>query len=194
MTNEEVRHLYDQELLLINDEPTTYDEAAKDSQWIEAMKVELAAINKNKTWTLVQLPPNHKAIGLKWVFKLKRDADGKVVKHKARLVAKGYIQQKDVDFEDAFAPVARMETIRLILAIAATNGWLVHHLDVKSAFLYGDLKEEVYVSQPTGYEVKGKENLVYRLNKALYGLRQAPRAWVERKRHYQLQEEDEVSI
>ncbi|KAJ0906671.1 putative RNA-directed DNA polymerase [Helianthus annuus] len=180
MTNEEVRHLYDQELLLINDEPTTYDEAAKDSQWIEAMKVELAAINKNKTWTLVQLPPNHKAIGLKWVFKLKRDADGKVVKHKARLVAKGYVQQKGVDFEDAFAPVARMETIRLILAIAATNGWLVHHLDVKSAFLYGDLKEEVYVSQPTGYEVKGKENLVYRLNKALYGLRQAPRAWYAR--------------
>jgi hypothetical protein len=141
------------------------------------MKLEMEAIDKNKTWSLVKLPTNQKVIGLKWVYKLKRDASGKVIKHKARLVAKGYVQQKGIDFEDAFAPVARLETIRLLLALAARNSWLVHHLDVKSAFLNGDLKEDVYVMQPLGFKVKGKEDMVYKLHKALYGLRQAPRAW-----------------
>lgn len=98
-------------------------------------------------------------------------------KHKARLVAKGYVQQKGVDFEDAFAPVARIETIRLLIAFAVTRGWEIHHLDVKMAFLNGDLNEEVYVNQPEGFEKKGKENRVYRLYNALYGLCQAPRAW-----------------
>lgn len=141
------------------------------------MESELKSIEKNNTWVLTKLPPNRKAIGLKWVFKLKRDATGNMIKHKARLVAKGYVQENGIDFEDAFTPVARLETIRLILALATKENWLVHHLDVKSAFLHGDLKEEVYVSQPTGFSVKGKENLIYRLRKALYGLRQAPRAW-----------------
>ncbi|GJT83626.1 zinc finger, CCHC-type containing protein [Tanacetum coccineum] len=105
------------------------------------------------------------------------DASGTVTKHKARLVAKGYVQQQGVDFEDAFAPVAQMESIRLLLALAAKENWIVHHLDVKSAFLNGELKEEVYVTQPTGFKVKGKKEMVYKLHKALYGLRQAPRSW-----------------
>ncbi|GJT64826.1 ribonuclease H-like domain, reverse transcriptase, RNA-dependent DNA polymerase [Tanacetum coccineum] len=126
-------------------------------------------INILTTWS--------KAIGLKWVFKTKRDADGKIIKHKARLVAKGYIQEHDIDFEEVFAPVARMETIRLLLAIAANNKWQVHHLDVKSAFLHGDLQEEVYVTQPEGFIKRNDNGKVYRLIKALYGLRQAPRAW-----------------
>ncbi|KAJ0491190.1 putative RNA-directed DNA polymerase [Helianthus annuus] len=177
-TEEEVRDLYEgEELLLVDDEPTSYREAATDVHWRKAMQTELDSIIKNKTWTLVDLPSNHKAIGLKWVFKLKKDANGSVTKHKARLVAKGYVQQKGVDFDDVFAPVARLETIRLLLALAAKGNWLVHHLDVKSAFLNGELKEEVYVTQPSGFEVKGKEDMVYRLHKALYGLRQAPRAW-----------------
>ncbi|KAI3818794.1 hypothetical protein L1987_12612 [Smallanthus sonchifolius] len=179
MNEKEVQELYknDAELQLIDDEPVSYDEAAIKEDWVKAMKAELDSIVRNNTWTLTQLPPGNKAIGLKWVFKLKKDAKGNVTKHKARLIAKGYVQQKGVDFEDAFAPVARLETIRLLLAIAAKGNWLVHHLDVKSAFLNGELKEEVYVTQPVGFEVKGKERMVYHLQKALYGLRQVPRAW-----------------
>ena len=91
------------------------------------------------------MPKGQKAIGLKWVFKLKKDPDGKIVKHKARLVAKGYAQVQGVDFEEVFAPVARIETVRVLLALAAKGGWEVHHMDVKSAFLNGDLAESVYV-------------------------------------------------
>jgi len=123
------------------------------------------------------LPKDHKAIGLKWVFKTKRDADGKILKHKARLVAKGYIQEHGIDFDEVFAPVARIETVRLILALAAYNRWELHHLDVKSTFPQGELKEEVYVSQPEGFIKEGDEEKVYRLIKVLYGLRQAPRSW-----------------
>ncbi|GJS59765.1 ribonuclease H-like domain, reverse transcriptase, RNA-dependent DNA polymerase [Tanacetum coccineum] len=166
-----------EELLLAEDEPKNYKEASTDQKWIEAMKVELDSINRNNTWELTNLPKGHKAIGLKWVFKTKRDANGNIVKHKARLVAKGYIQEHGIDFEEVFAPVARMETIRLLLAIAANNKWEVHHLDVKSAFLHGDLKEEVYVTQPEGFIKKQDQGKVYRLIKALYGLKQAPRAW-----------------
>ena len=94
------------------------------------------------------MPKGQKAIGLKWVFKLKKDPDGKIVKHKARLVAKGYAQVQGVDFEEVFAPVARIETVRVLLALAAKGGWEVHHMDVKSAFLNGDLAESMYVKQP----------------------------------------------
>jgi hypothetical protein len=111
------------------------------------------------------------------VFKLKRDEAGTIVKHKARLVARGFLQQEGVDFDDAFAPVAQMESVRLILVLAAQEGWRVHHMDVNSAFLNGDLKEEVYVHQPPGFAIPGKEGKVLRLRKALYGLWQAPRAW-----------------
>ncbi|GJS49538.1 zinc finger, CCHC-type containing protein [Tanacetum coccineum] len=126
------------------EEPCNYKEASTDKKWIEAMEIELDSINKNNTWTLTTLPPDQKAIGLKWVFKTKRDADGKIIKYKARLVAKAYVQEQGIDFDEVFAPVARIETVRLILALAAYHGWQVHHLDVKSAFLHGDLKEEVY--------------------------------------------------
>ncbi|KAD3640517.1 hypothetical protein E3N88_29740 [Mikania micrantha] len=138
-------------LLLAEEEPQNYKEAAKDQKWVEAMQAELNSINKNNTWTLTKLPSDHKAIGLKWVFKTKRDANGEIIKHKARLVAKGYVQQHGIDFDEVFAPVARIEIVRLILALAAYNEWEVDHLDVKSAFLHGELKEEVYVSQPEGF-------------------------------------------
>nr|GEW06499.1 zinc finger, CCHC-type [Tanacetum cinerariifolium] len=110
-----------EELLLAEDEPKNYKEASSDQKWIEAMKVELDSINRNDTWELTTLPKRHKAIGLKWVFKTKKDANGNIIKRKARLVAKGYIQEHGIDFEEVFAPVARMETIRLLLAIAANN-------------------------------------------------------------------------
>lgn len=145
--------------------------------WIDACKEEIFSIEKNNTWELVFLPSGVKPIGLKWIFKIKRNADGSISKFKARLVAKGYVQRHGIDYDEVFAQVARIETIRLIIALAASHAWEVHHLDVKTAFLHGELKEDVYVCQPEGFIVKGQEDKVYKLNKALYGLRQAPRAW-----------------
>ena len=115
------------------------------------MEEELASITKNRTWTLVDLPVGHWAIGLKWVFNIKQDERGAVVKHKACLVVKGYVQREGIHFKEVFAPVARLETVRLLLAIAVHRTWEVHHMDAKSAFLNGDLQEEVYVMQPPGF-------------------------------------------
>jgi hypothetical protein len=164
-------------LLVEMEEPTCFRDATDSQDWVDAMDREMQSIQKNKTWELVKLPAGKKPIGLKWVFKQKRNSEGDVVKHKARLVAKGYVQKHGVDYEEVFAPVARLDTVRVLLALAANQGWKVHHLDVKSAFLHGELEEEVYVSQPEGYVVKGKEQCVLKLSKALYGLKQAPRAW-----------------
>ncbi|KAJ0466898.1 putative RNA-directed DNA polymerase [Helianthus annuus] len=154
-----------------------FQEAIIEDHWKKAMDCEIASIEKNKTWKLVNPPPNVKPIGVKWVYKVKKDAKGSIIKYKARLVAKGYVQRFGIDYEEVFAPVARIETVRLMLALAANRGWEVHHLDVKSAFLHGELKEDVYVHQPEGYVKRGQERQVYKLIKALYGLRQAPRAW-----------------
>jgi transposase InsO family protein len=166
--------------LLGIEEPVSVEEARKEEAWREAMHSELGSIESNGTWQLMDLPKGHKAIGLKWVFKLKKDPCGKVIKHKARLVAKGYVQRQGVDFEEVFAPVARVDSIRLLIALAAHESWEIHHMDVKTAFLNGDLKEEVYVAQPPGFEIEGKEQKVLKLHKALYGLKQAPRAWNEK--------------
>ena len=155
-------------LLLINEEPWDWNEAKHEKVWRESCEDEIASIKKNKTWTLVELPAGCKAIGLKWVFKVKRNVDGSISKYKARLVAKGYVQRHGIDYEEVFAPVARIETVRVIIALAASNGWEVHHLDVKTAFLHGDLAEEVYVSQPDGFKKRGSEDKVYKLHKALY--------------------------
>jgi hypothetical protein len=142
-----------------------------------AMLEELASVEENGTWTLTDLPHGHSSIGLKWVFKTKRDAGGAIVRHKARLVAKGYVQREGVDSDEVFAPVARLDSVRALIAVAAHMGWQVHHIDVKLAFLNGDLKEEVYVEQPPGFTSTDEKAKVFRLCKALYGLRQAPRAW-----------------
>jgi hypothetical protein len=136
------------------------------------MQSEMDAVEKNCTWKLADLPRCHSAITLKWVFKLKRDEAGAIVKHKARLVARDFVQREGIDFDDTFTP-----RVRLLFALVAQEGWRVHHMDVKSAFLNGDLKEEVYVHQPPGFTIPGKEGKVLRLRKTLYGLRQAPRAW-----------------
>ena len=141
------------------------------------MEEELRSIEENRTWTLTELPQGRRAIGLKWVFKVKRDEYGVVVRNKAQLVVKGYAQRHGIDYDEVFAPVARMEAVRLLLALAAHEGWEVHHMDVKTAFLNGDLQEEVFVEQAPGFAQAGQEHKVYRLHKALYGLHQAPRAW-----------------
>jgi len=162
--------------LLAADEPGGVEDALEEDCWVKAMNSELKSIQDNNTWLYTNLPKGHKAIGLKWVYKVKRDPEGNVVKHKARLVAKRYAQRHGVDYEEVFAPVARLETVRLILALAASGKWEVHHMDVKSAFLNGELQEEVYVKQPPGFENPRYPGKVLKLQKALYGLKQAPRA------------------
>ena len=163
--------------LLGTGEPSTFAKAEKQACWQRAMKEEMDSIVSNNTLKMCELPKGQKPIGLKWIYKLKKDSSRNVVKHKARLVAKGYVQRQGIDFDEVFAPVARMETVRLLLALAANEGWEIHHMDVKSAFLNGELEEEVYVAQPSGFVVEGEEHKVLKLHKALYGLRQAPRAW-----------------
>jgi len=161
-------------------EPGGFMEAAKDEKWRYAMQEELKMIEKNNTWELVDRPSHKKAIGVKWVFRTKLNPDGSINKYKARLVAKGYAQMFGVDFSKTFAPVARLDTIRMLLALAAQLGWKIHQLDVKSAFLNGYLEEEIFDEQPEGFSIKGKEDKVYLIKKALYGLKQAPRAWYSR--------------
>ena len=117
--------------LLGMEEPANFDQAKGEESWQRAMQEEMSSIQENNTWSLVNLPDGQRAIGLKWVFKVKKDSNGAVVKHKARLVAKGYVQQQGIDFKEVFAPVARMESVRLLIALAAYEGWQLHHMDVK---------------------------------------------------------------
>lgn len=126
------------------------------------------------------MPATKVPLSVKWVFKTKLKPDGTVAKHKARLVAKGFMQQEGLDYIEVFAPVARLETVRLLVALATWKKWMMWQLDVKSAFLNGPLEEEVFVKQPPGFSVPGNAHKVYKLKKALYGLKQAPRAWNRR--------------
>ncbi|GKB97369.1 retrovirus-related pol polyprotein from transposon TNT 1-94, partial [Tanacetum coccineum] len=143
------------------------------------MQEELNQFERNKVWTLVPKPHGKTIIGTKWIWKNKMDENGIVIKNKARLVAQGYNQQEGIDYEETFAPVARLEAIRIFLAYAAYMGFMVYQMDVKSAFLNGKISEEVYVQQPPGFESSEFPNHVCKLDKALYGLKQAPRAWYE---------------
>jgi len=152
-------------------DPITYAHAVQSDKWKKAMDAEIAAIERNNIWELPEVSATRKVIGVKWIYKTKLKEKGEVDKYKARLVAKGYSQQYGIDYTEVFAPVAHLDTIRIILSIAAQHGWTVFQLDVKSAFLYGELNEDVFVSQPQGYERKGHEHQVYKLKKALYGLK-----------------------
>jgi hypothetical protein len=161
-------------------EPKSIDEAIIYKSWVEAMKEELLQFEKNEVWKLVPCPPDHSIIGTRWVFRNKLDEEGKVIRNKARLVAQGYNQQEGIDYDETFAPVARLEAIRILLAYASHKCFKLFQMDVKSAFLNGFLNEEVYVHQPPGFKDEHKPNHVFKLTKALYGLKQAPRAWYER--------------
>ncbi|KAK6151857.1 hypothetical protein DH2020_014492 [Rehmannia glutinosa] len=143
------------------------------------MQEELNQFERNKVWELVQRPTHQNVIGTKWVFRNKMNEEGSVVRNKARLVAKGYRQDVGIDFAKTFAPVARLEAIRMFLAYATHKNFNVYQMDVKSAFLNGLLEEEVYVEQPLGFEQKTLGDKVYKLKKALYGLKQTPRAWYD---------------
>ncbi|GJS62330.1 putative ribonuclease H-like domain-containing protein [Tanacetum coccineum] len=164
---------------LSQEEPKNISQALQDESWVEAMQEELLQFKLQKVWVLVDLPYGKKVIGTKWVFKNKRDERSIVVKNKARLVAQGFRQEEGIDYDEVFAPVARIEAIRLFLAFASYMGFTVYQMDVKSAFLYGTIEEEVYVHQPPGFVDPAHPNKVYKVIKALYGLHQAPRAWYE---------------
>ncbi|KAM2020888.1 hypothetical protein ACFX16_042974 [Malus domestica] len=160
--------------------PTKVEEALRDPRWKEAMKVEMKALQKNETWSVESLPQGKRPVGCKWVFTIKHKADGTIDRYKARLVAKGYTQTFGVDYQETFALVAKMNTIRVLLSLAANFDWSLKQFDVKNAFLHGDLEEEVYMELPPRYEVQNKAGKVCRLRKALYGLKQSPRAWFGR--------------
>ncbi|GJR94997.1 putative ribonuclease H-like domain-containing protein [Tanacetum coccineum] len=162
---------------LSQEEPKKIVDALKDESWVEAMQEELLQFQIQNVWVLVDCPKGVRPIGTKWVLKNKKDERGIVIRNKARLVAQGYTQEEGIDYEEVFAPVARIEAIRLFLAYASYMGFTVYQMDVKSAFLYGTIDEEVYVMQPPGFEDPEFPDKVYRVEKAMYGLHQAPRAW-----------------
>eukprot|EP00253_Pinus_taeda_P014314 PITA_14314 len=159
----------------VNHDPDTFAEASGHPHWEAAMNEECHSLLANDTWDLVPLPKGRKLVRCKWVYRTKYGPDGKVDKHKARLVAKGFSQVEGIDYTETFSPVAKMNSIRLVLSLAASLKWEVHQMDVKSAFLHGDLHEEIYMEQPIGF-IQTDSSLVCRLKKSLYGLKQAPRA------------------
>ena len=159
-------------------EPSSYKEASSNPLWQQTMSEELQALDKAQTWELVTLPPGKTAVGCKWVFKIKTKSDGSIDRYKARLVAKGFNQEYGIDYEETFAPVARLTSVRSLLAVAAVRKWDLFQMDVKNAFLNGDLSEEVYMKPPPGFPHSTDQ--VCKLRRALYGLKQAPRAWFEK--------------
>jgi hypothetical protein len=162
------------------DKPKNFDETSQHDDWIRTMNEELDQIEKNNTWEFVPRPEDKNVIGSKWVFKNKMNEKGQVVRNKARLVCKGYAQVEGQDFDETFAPVARLEAIRMFLAYSCHKNFKEYQMDVKSSFLNGDLEEEVYMEQLEGFSLKDNPNYVRKLKKALYGLKKAPRAWYYR--------------
>ncbi|GJS95963.1 putative ribonuclease H-like domain-containing protein [Tanacetum coccineum] len=160
-------------------EPTKISQALDDKSWVKAMQEELLQFNIQKVWTLVDLPSGKKDIGTKWVHRNKKDERGIVVRNKARMVAQGYKQEEGIDYDEVFAPVTRLEAIRIFLVFASFMNFPVYQMDVKSAFLYDTIEEEVYVFQPPGFVDPEFPKKVYKVEKALYDLHQAPRAWYE---------------
>ncbi|KAD3337350.1 hypothetical protein E3N88_32870 [Mikania micrantha] len=164
----------------IEEDPKTFSEAmnSRDANfWKEVMQDEIDSIMHNKTWKFTDLPPGCKPLGSKWIFKKKMKVDGSIDKCKARLVIQGFRQKEGIDFFDTYAPVARISTIRLLLALAAIHNLIIHKMDVKTAFLNGELEEEIYMKQPEGFVMPGNEHKVCKLIKSLYGLKQAPKKW-----------------
>jgi hypothetical protein len=161
-------------------EPSTFEEATSRQVWRDAMMEEYNSIMKNDVWEVVPRPEGKSVVTSKWLYKLKHAVDGSTEKYKAHFVARGFSQIEGVDYDETFASVARYTSIRAVISITAEMGWKIHQMDVKTAFLNGLIEEEVYIEQPLGFEVHGRESHVCRLKKALYGLKQALRAWYSR--------------
>jgi hypothetical protein len=160
------------------------EEALRDADWIMAMQEELNNFTRNDIWELVERAIDYNVIGTKWVFKNKQDQDDIIVRNKARLIAQGYTQVEGLDCDETYAPVARLEAIRILLAYACAHNIKLYQMDVKSVFLNGIINELVFIEQPPRFEDDKKPNHVYKLKKALYGLKQARRAWYERLRDF----------
>jgi hypothetical protein len=158
-------------------EPETFEEASQSSEWMKAMEEEIHALKQNQTWDLMPKPRDVKPISCKWVYKIKRRPDGSIERYKARLVARGFSQQYGLDYDETFSPVAKLTTVRVLLALAANKDWNLWQMDVKNAFLHGELDREIYMIQPMGFQNQDHPEYVCKLRKALYGLKQAPRAW-----------------
>jgi len=162
-------------------EPHTYAQAQQIKEWCDAMGMEITALEDNGTWVVCSLPVGKEAVGCKWVYKMKLNADGSLERYKARLVAKGYTQTEGLDYVDTFSPVAKLTTVKLLIAVAAAKGWSLSQLDISNAFLNGDLDEEIYMTLPPGYSSRQGDsfppNAVCLLKKSLYGLKQASRQW-----------------
>jgi hypothetical protein len=168
---------------LVDDTPSTIEEAYSSPDadfWKEAMRSEMDTIMSNETWEVVERPYGCKPIGSKWVFKKKLRPDGTIERFKVGLVIKGYSQKEGENFFDTYSPVARLTTIYVLLSLAASHGLLVHQMDGKTTFLNGELDEEIYMEQPTGFVANSQEGMVCKLLKSLYGLKQAPKQWHEK--------------
>ncbi|KAH9763597.1 Integrase catalytic domain-containing protein [Citrus sinensis] len=186
-TRSSLRNTCEHNAFISQIEPKSFEDAKNDESWIMAMQEELNQFERNNVWELVPKPEHQSVIGTKWVFRNKMDESGVVVRNKARLVAQGYNKEEGIDFDETFAPVARLESIRMLLAYACHKDFILFQMDVKSAFLNGYIMEEVYVKQPPGFENEKFPNHVYKLLKALYGLKQAPRAWYDRLKNFLLE-------
>ena len=170
-------------MLIDGGEPETCQEAIlheSKKEWVKAMQEEVRSLLENHTYDLVKLSQGKIALNIKWVYRLKAENNGLQLRYKARLIMKGFNQKKGIDFEEIFSPVVKMSSIHVALGLVAPLNLEGELLDVKTAFLHGDLEEEIYMQQPEGFEVKGKENLVCKLKKSLYGLKQAPRQWYKK--------------
>jgi hypothetical protein len=182
-TRSRVTHFCEHYSFVSSIEPYRVEDELRDSDWVLAMQEELNNFTRNEVWHLVPRS-NQNVVGTKWVFHNKQNEHGVVIRNKAQLVAKDYSQVEGLDFDETYATVARLESIRILLAYATYHDFKLYQMDVKSAFLNGPIKEEVYVEQPPGFEDSEYPNHVYKLSKALYGLKQAPRAWYECMRDF----------
>ena len=167
-------------------EPKRVEEALQDENWMDSMHEELNQFVRNDVWELIPRPKDAHVIGTKWIFRNKTDENGEIIRNKSWLVAQGYTQVEGVDFDESFAPVARLESIHILLSIACIIDFKLYQMDVKCAFLNGFLNEEVFVEQPKGFQDPHFPNHVLRLKKAFYGLKQALRAWYDRLTNYLL--------
>ena len=178
------RYRSDEYVTLIDGgEPESYEEAIESEEnhkWIHAMEDEMKSLDDNHTFDLVKLPNGKRALKNRWIYRVKHEENSASPRYKARLVVKGFNQKKGIDFDEIFSPVVKMTSIRTVLGLATTLDLEVEQMDVKTAFLHGNLEEEIYMEQPEGFKVQGKENHVCRLKKSLYGLKQAPRQWYKK--------------
>jgi hypothetical protein len=162
------------------DDPDSYKEAMKSEnslKWCEAMEYELRSMSSNDVWDLVEIPDGAKRVGCKWVYKTKYDSKGKIKRFKVRLVAKGFSQREGIDYTETFSPVSKKDSFRIVMSLVAHYDSELHQMDIKTVFLNDDMQESVYMAQPEGFAIEGKEHMGYRLKKFIYWLKQASRQW-----------------